>query len=646
MQGGALNEDTEAAGLRASTSSNPSNGEQTSDGDRVLQPLLEDLRKASNSLEDPFVGAEMRQVIANSKDGSGALQEIRTRLDYLAPYFPSTASNISTTNAQAAKNLSSMLGIIRRLQSLYKASPFLASSHKLATPLPTPGVAETRFSFDSVEDGSLVSEASQEIYSALHKQAKVLQSASLTRQDSQESTNVVRAVEEAEVELLWGRLDDLLDSTMEVFKLQQQPTRTPSTVRRVNHDYLFGTTPAMTSDASAFEGQHALPEYSSLEPPSYDSGNIEDENELFADEKGSLANHRQQDTRTRTATRTPAFASDEKMQLDLDRMASAIERLYISAPQLANQRVDPVRRNDESRQQLREMQLAKLGTAIERLCKGRMEDQRASLLHNESNPFATARSRSKSKEQDLKKESLDKLLDEIDNASARTLIDQRASMSSKHQNALAGARRTARLAAVSDQQFGHAFHCMFTDDCRLQADLNLEEDEIQFRDYLIESAGKGRLTSQDATFSGNINGHSSTAQATFASKMASKRLSLAQMFEENGFAADDEKRDRMRSNSVGAVSLPPMSAQTNGSSIRPPIKKRFSVSRLLAGAKESSTALTGASSRKGSKSISSNSRPTSAYGAGKHHKAIATNQENLNAAVSQAYHNLSIRLKK
>lgn len=387
----------------------------------------------------------MRQVVASSKDGLDALQEVRTRLDYLAPYFPTSAANASASNAQAAKNLSSMLAMIRRLQSLYKASPSLASSHKLATPLPTPGV-EGRFSFDSVEEGSVVSETSQGMYSALHKQAKALQSASLSRQESQDSTNVVRAVEEAEVELLWGRLGDLLDDTTDTFKLQNLQ-RSPSTVRRAHHEYLFGATPALTNDAPAFEAHHALPEYSSLEPPSYDNGDLEDENGFQADIKQDLANN--VESPVRTVTRTPIFASDEKMQLDLDRMASAIERLYVSAPQLANQRVDPVQRNDEARQQLREMQLAKLGTAIERLSKGRMEDQRASLLQNSANPFATARSRSKSREQDVQKESLDRLLDEIDRASARTLDSQRAAMSSRQQNALMGARRTAHLAAVS-----------------------------------------------------------------------------------------------------------------------------------------------------------------------------------------------------
>lgn len=453
--GNTVNADSSSI-LHASTSTAGKSDDDrvTAEEDVALQPLLVDLRKACNTLEDPFAGAEMRQLIATSKEGAGALQEIRTRLDYLAPYFSiATSTEEVNSDAQAAKNLASMLGIIRRLQTLYKASPFLASSHPFATPLPTPG-QEGRFSFEVQEDDKPVSEGSKEIYSALQKQAKALQSASLSRQESYDSANIVRAVEEAEVELLWGRLGDLLGNTMQAFKLTS-PNRTPSTTRRANHEYLFGATPAMSNDVAAFDNQNALPEYSSLEPPSYDRGDFDDEKDSFDSVKEYPVREVNGQAGGRTLPRTPVISSsDEKMQMDLDRMASAIERLYVSAPQLANQRVDAVNYNNiEARQQMREKQLAKLGSAIERLCKGRLEDQRASLLHhnqneNLNNPFASSRSRSKSRERDLQKESLDRLLDEIDRAAARTLDGQRASMNSRQQNALIGARKTARLATV------------------------------------------------------------------------------------------------------------------------------------------------------------------------------------------------------
>ena len=153
-----------------------------------------------------------------------------------------------------------------------------------------------------------------------------------------------------------------------------------------------------------------------------------------------------------------------------------------------------------------------------------------------------------------------------------------------------------------------------------QTDLHLDEEEIDFKDYLMESAGKGRLTSQDATFT-----LSNAPASSFASKLALKRRSLAHIFDEDSSSSssssDNEKRDRMRSNSVGctpAPAIPAIPANYAGgaeANARPAIKKRFSVSRLLSSGKESAALLTAPSARRSSKSSPSSSRPTSAYGA-------------------------------
>lgn len=144
----------------------------------------------------------------------------------------------------------------------------------------------------------------------------------------------------------------------------------------------------------------------------------------------------------------------------------------------------------------------------------------------------------------------------------------------------------------------------------------------------MESVGKGRLTSQDASFNGS-NGQSTTAQSIFASKLALKRRSLAHIFDESA-ASNSEKRNRIRSNSLGAAPAPPMPTvpanYTNGNNIRPPIKKRFSVSRLLSSGKDTSTLLSAPSARKSCKSTPSNSRPTSAYGPGMYHTRVLTSQ--------------------
>lgn len=145
-----------------------------------------------------------------------------------------------------------------------------------------------------------------------------------------------------------------------------------------------------------------------------------------------------------------------------------------------------------------------------------------------------------------------------------------------------------------------------------KVDFESDREAIEFTEYLLESAGKGRLTSQDASFS-STNG--------LADSAALKRRSLAQTFDERSSSMNDEKRNRMRSSSVGAASA---LAKTTGSSIflngsnsKPAIKKRFSVSRLLSSGKDSSTQSSVPALRKTCKSTSSNSRPTSAYGPGK-----------------------------
>lgn len=139
----------------------------------------------------------------------------------------------------------------------------------------------------------------------------------------------------------------------------------------------------------------------------------------------------------------------------------------------------------------------------------------------------------------------------------------------------------------------------------------------------MESAGKGRLTSQDASFTLG-NPPASAGQSTFASKLAIKRRSLAHIFDEDPSAStsEGEKRNRIRSNSVGATPAPPMPAipanfagEKNG---RPAIKKRFSVTRLLSSGKESATLLTAPGVRRSSKSSPSNSRPTSTYSPGEY----------------------------
>ncbi|RHZ79050.1 hypothetical protein Glove_152g46 [Diversispora epigaea] len=96
---------------------------------------------------------------------------------------------------------------------------------------------------------------------------------------------------------------------------------------------------------------------------------------------------------------------NEKTQRDLENVISAIDRVYDVAPQLNNQRVEL-----NSRQK-RELTAAALSTAIQKLSRGRLEEQRA-----ESSTV-------------IKYQTLNHLVDQISKAAERSFVDQRVELS-------------------------------------------------------------------------------------------------------------------------------------------------------------------------------------------------------------------------
>ena len=424
-----------------------------------LVALVSDLRRASRAAADaPDSRREMKQVVPET-GGSVAdltpeerVDEVRSRLEQLAPYLVS-----SDSEAPMAKSLSSILGCICRLQTLYRVSPSLASSHAYrATPLNTPGhetAASTSYFFPAIKSPAAQTSTSasaqgaeSDVFSNLHRQAKTLQSSHLTRNGSYDSANAVTAVEQAEVELLWGRIDDMMEEVSFASRHGQHRT----SLRRGAEQTLVGATPAMASDDATFGAQHHLPEYETGLPPEY--GQYDGLNGKHAYDDVDEKAHADGDTlrrSTTTASRRALPASDEKMQLELDKMTSAIERLYVASPQLANQRVDAVRATLQDRQAMREAQLAKLGTAVEKLSKGRLEDQRATLAEVQSVPGSVRNGQGKMASKQSRMESLELLLDNIDKASSRSMNDQRVTMSARQQEVLRGAQQTARAAGVS-----------------------------------------------------------------------------------------------------------------------------------------------------------------------------------------------------
>ena len=427
----------------------------TTQQEDIYKPVRVSLREACQKVDqvaNPFASSsEMKQVASVDAD-SAPIDEIRTRVEHLLPYM----SSAQGSDAQLAGNLAGLLGCLTRLQNLYRDSPTLANTHGLRTPAQTPKTQMPPSpSYALFPQSGSSAQAANKSYGTLHRQAKILQSSTVDRQHGQGSANPFSAVEEAEVELLWGRIDDMLEAIAPASAASQLRDGVSSTAAS-SSDYTFpaqsnrsgvetvlvGPTPKMGT-----EDFGRLPEYEHSAPPGYSaSGMVSSESRYSEDRKDSLDLEETRPTR-RVSSRHP-HTGDEKMQLDLDRMTSAIDRLYVAAPQLANQRVTytprPLSATSLSvRQELREAQLAKLGSAVERLSRGRMEDQRANL-----GELPTAKAKGKETAAD-RLESLEKLLQDIDKAANRSLTDQRVEISSKQQAVLTGARETARAAAVS-----------------------------------------------------------------------------------------------------------------------------------------------------------------------------------------------------
>jgi hypothetical protein len=602
--------DLQADGLQGSGTSN----QQT----ERLAVLASDLRQASELLDDPFSRGEMQQVSQHTatSESSTIIHDIKGLLDKLAPQFEGEAR-------QTARALGSLLACLDRLKTLYEASPSLASnvesdneqSHVVAASAPA-------------KLQGITNEAT--IYESLQKEAKSRQfsSARMARNDSNDSANAVRAVEEAEAELLWGRIDDLLEllSDLRTASSESQAAIKGTREHRKGVDYtLVGPTPAMASDEPTFAAQNMLPEYSSLDPPEYAA---EGDSEYPIDGKDGLDGGAAPRRLQRVTTRQ-RYPTDEKMQMDLDRMTSAIERLYTASPQLANQRVDTVRPLALDRAALREAQLARLGTAIERLGKGRLEEQRATLSPNQTvngkestgifgflSGNGTITSNGKGKAVESKQESLEKLLNDIDKAASRTMDDQRVSIrfitcthasdynmltflgSARQRDAISSARQTAQAAAQ---------------DLR-----SLDREELAFREHLLDSVSKGRLTGQDAVFtlssSSSFQARSSAPAnvSSFGSRLVTQRRSIAHPLDSDFYSDPTSSNARARASSVGGIPpVPPVPVEHTPSKLgkekEPTVKKRFSVSRLLS-AKDGNSLQ--------SRNKHSTSRPTSMYASG------------------------------
>ncbi|KAJ7869088.1 HECT-like ubiquitin-conjugating enzyme-binding-domain-containing protein [Mycena olivaceomarginata] len=196
-----------------------------------------------------------------------------------------------------------------------------------------------------------------DLFNTLKRQLSDLQ---VERQSQQEplapNTPPVVAVEKA---LLWSKIDEELEAVVAMCKERTE---------RLEH----------------LPPQYDVADYQLETPPQYDSASIRSSH----DEKPN-------------GLQSPTLAAgSEKMRLDLEAVAMAIDRLYLVAPQLHNQRVE-----------LKSSKLAQ------------MEKARRQGPASAAAP-ASAVSRGKQKEKDPDTRDLENMLELIGRASERTLKDQ------------------------------------------------------------------------------------------------------------------------------------------------------------------------------------------------------------------------------
>ncbi|BGP39930.1 hypothetical protein JCM10450v2_003909 [Rhodotorula kratochvilovae] len=470
-------------------------------------PVMRSIERIS-----PLARSPRSPQLSASADGA-LLEELQARIDALA------VDVLPPTEAELARTLASLLSCIERLATISRTEDAPPAVHAAA---PTPP-AEL---------------PSANVYETLEREAAALLQSSREQPSLSPAAVVgaVREVEQAERDLLWGRVDDLSERVKllsrqraEGLAQEQAPQRSAGAAESL-YEAELGDLPQYSRDSEAGGQAHLPPAY-------YGDGTVvSDEKDAAAwdikpprspsllDPASAAA---ASSTRPAAArARKISSAHSEKMQRDLDSVSEAIERLYVVSPQLANQRVEPDRRRQ------RERQLAKLGNAIERLSQGRLEDQRAvpSPTVDDEDEGEMDGARRAAQRREKEQRAFDRLLDQIDRAASRTLADQRVELNGKRKEVL-------NLDTVNPQ-----FE-PFTD-----------KYEARRREYILEHSGKGRLDSQDAKL------RSSGLVAPFPRPPAEldQSVTITEFFagEQTGegtTAEDAEDRARQRSQSLPAV---------------------------------------------------------------------------------------------
>lgn len=309
------------------------------------------------NLRQQQLQGEMVQVPESSSD-TELFHELRIRVDSLS-------TQLSPKDATLAQTLVSLLTHFNRLSVIY-ASSCQSAGRSLNQ--------------DLADNPDLLAPA--DLFDTLKRQLSDLQVERLTSQPDllPKGASPVLAVESA---VLWTRIDEELETVVALCKERAED------LPRFSIDNL-----PPYYDEAAYDGAENPPDYDMNSRPSLD------------DSKMKAAPPQQ--------TQFNARLTDEKMRMDLEAVTMAIDRLYMVAPQLHNQRVE-----------LKSSKLAEL--------------ERARREGGTSTSTQSAASRGKQKDRDVQE--LEKLLDLLGKASDRTLRDQAVIIEGGMQGRLEKARQ-------------------------------------------------------------------------------------------------------------------------------------------------------------------------------------------------------------
>ncbi|GAA5916667.1 hypothetical protein JCM6882_002260 [Rhodosporidiobolus microsporus] len=493
------------------------------------------------------------------------LEELQARVEAAA-----AEGVLPPTEAELARSLAGLLTCIERLATMSRTD---SSSSSFASPTLTTTAPSLPASAPP---------AAANVYETLEQQAALLQARrDLRASEAEMVVGAAREVEQAERELLWGRVDDLSERVGRLARRRAEGLLDQQQQQRGEVESAVGDAKRAEAEAEAEEKEGRtirsrssslyepslsdLPRYSrdfdrpqqgqggAHLPPGYYSdfplgGGDEKERLARDDEKDDwdVKPPKSPSLRSPATLAAAAFASSstsaaavrarkvsslpavdpEKMQRDLDNVTSAIERLYVVSPQLANQRVEPDRRKQ------RERQLAKLGNAIERLSQGRLEDQRAVPSPVIGEPEGEEESRGERRRRE--QVALDRLLDQIDRAASRTLADQRVELNGK--------RKEVLNSDTANPEFAPA-----------------DKYEARRREYILSHTGKGRLAGQDAVLPSHSSASGLVEPFPPPPAELNQPVTITEFFaaDEAGGATDGGGGEAMRARSQ---SVPPLGA--------------------------------------------------------------------------------------